>query len=95
MQNELSFKDMLITVANTLPENWGPRREQPEWDRDFNGRADIQSHFQTKSDKARDWMTYALAFSETLVSGYEGLPEVRKVGRDALALYTPKGKYQF
>lgn len=95
MQNDMSFKDMLKAFANDLPETWSPRREQPSWDRDFTGRADIQSQFSTGSDKARDWLAFALTFSAVLTDGYEGLPEVRKVGRNALAQYLPKGKQQF
>lgn len=95
MPNEMSFKDMLKAVANDLPETWSPRREQPEWDRDFSGRAEIHHQFSTGGDKARDWMAFALAFSSTLIDGYEGLDNVRQAGLSAIKTYVPKGQKQF
>jgi hypothetical protein len=47
-----------------------PRREQPEWDRDFSGRAEIQTAFSHKMDKARQWAVEAVAFSEILKDGF-------------------------
>ena len=94
MQQDQSFESMMQAVTQ-LPPAWMPRREQPSWDRDFNGKADINAQFGHKTEAAREWLAFALAFSETLTSGYEGLDNVRKAGRDALMLYGPKGKHQF
>jgi hypothetical protein len=89
-----TFEELYEGVKE-LPGTWGPRREQPEWDRDFSGKAEILASFQHKTDKAADWMRWTLRFSHTLVEGYEGLENVRKTGRAALSNHLPKGKKQF
>ncbi|AWY07441.1 hypothetical protein SEA_UNTPL_41 [Streptomyces phage UNTPL] len=93
-QTDSSF-EALFEGVKQLPGSWGPRREQPEWDRDFGGRADIQWHFAHRTDTAKEWMAFALGFSSTLIDGYEGLDEVIKVGRETIKTYAPKGKQQF
>jgi len=87
--------DSMFAAVKTLPGTWGPRREQPEWDRDFGGNADIQWHFSHRTDKAHEWMAFALGFSSTLIDGYEGLDNVIKTGREAIKTYVPKGQKQF
>lgn len=91
---EQTFEELFAGVKN-LPGSWNPRRPQPEWDRDFHGRADITSHFGAKSDKAKEWMAFALTFSAALIDGYEGLDNVIQTGRAALKQHGPKGKSQF
>lgn len=93
-ETDSSF-EALFEGVKQLPGSWGPRRDQPEWDRDFGGRADIQSNFQHRTDKAREWMAFALGFSATLIDGYGDLSEVRKAGLEAVKNYVPKGKKQF
>jgi hypothetical protein len=61
-----------IEKVNALPGSWMPRRNQPEWDRDFNGRTEIQQNFNARTDKAGDWAMYALAFSEVILGGFAG-----------------------
>jgi len=93
-ENDMSFKDMFEAVKQ-LPGSWGPRREQPSWDRDFEGRQEIHASFVQGTDKAKEWMAFALGFSDTLIGGYEGLPNVRQAGVAAITEYVPKGKNQF
>jgi hypothetical protein len=65
----------IMTAVTKLPGTWNPRREQPEWDRDFTGRADIEVQFGHATDKARDWALTALAFSDTLKMGFRKEPQ--------------------
>ncbi len=95
MADTSSFESMFTALKETIPGSWGPRREQPEWDRDFGGNADIQFHFANRTDTAHMWLAFCLNFSETLIGGYEGLDNVRKVGLEAVKTYVPKGKKQF
>lgn len=95
MADTSSFESMFAALQKDIPGSWGPRREQPEWDRDFGGNADIQFHFANRTDTAHMWLAFCLNFSETLIEGYEGLDNVRKAGLEAVKTYLPKGKNQF
>lgn len=95
MADTTSFESMFKALQETIPASWGPRREQPEWDRDFGGNADIKFHFSHRTDTAHMWLAFCLNFSETLIDGYEGLDNVRKAGLTAVQTYAPKGKNQF
>ena len=96
MADTSSFDAMFKAVGATVPGTWGPRREQPEWDRDFGGQADIEWHFANRTDTAHMWMAFCLNFSETLMGGFEGeLKNVVQFGRETTKTYGPKGKAQF
>lgn len=71
-----NFHEQLHSVVNGLPKSWNPRREQPEWDRMFNGRASIQHNFTKRTDKAQQWLTEAAAFSEVIKGGFESPTEL-------------------
>jgi hypothetical protein len=89
----------LMSKVTKLPDTWMPRREQPEWDRDFSGRAEIQTHFGAKTDKAVTWMREAVAFSETLKGGFRQDPTEDDSRLIAFAKdmrgHIAKGKQQF
>jgi hypothetical protein len=91
----MDFLMMMKAVTDTIPGTWIPRREQPEWDRDFNGNADVRWHFAHRTDTAHQWLAFCLAFSDTLVQGFEGLDGVVKFGRETTTQYVPKGTKQF
>jgi hypothetical protein len=102
MENDINPVDpgaawpvLLHAVTHSLPSSWQPRRPQPEWDRAFSGRAHIESAFGAGTDAARTWAVEALAFSETLIRGYDGLENVVQTGRTVLREHGPKGKKQF
>lgn len=95
MADTTSFESMINAVKETIPGSWGPRREQPEWDRDFGGNADIGFHFANRTDAAHMWLAFCLNFSDTLIGGYDGLSNVRQAGLNAIKTYVPKGKNQF
>jgi hypothetical protein len=95
MADTSSFDSMIKAVNDTIPGTWGPRREQPEWDRDFGGNADINEHFGHRTDKAHMWLAFCLNFSEVLIDGYDGITNVRQVGLSTVKTYAPKGKQQF
>lgn len=90
-----SFDAMFAALKADIPNTWGPRREQPEWDRDFGGSADIQFHFSHRTDAAHMWLAFCLNFSETLIDGFEGKDNVLQFGRETVKAYVPKGKKQF
>lgn len=89
----------LMAKVTKLPDSWMPRREQPEWDRDFSGRAEIQVAFSHKTDKAETWMREAVAFSETLKLGFREDPNEDDARLIAFAKdmrgHIAKGKQQF
>lgn len=89
-----SFQSMFKAVTETVPGSWGPRRDQPEWDRDFQGNADIKFQFANRTVSAHEWLAFALRFSDTLVGGFEGMEGVVKFGRETAIAYVPKGKNQ-
>lgn len=64
----------IMQAVTSLPGSWQPRREQPEWDRDFTGRMEIQAEFGHRTDKARAWAVTALVFSDTLKQGFREDP---------------------
>lgn len=70
-----------------LPATWGPRREQPSWDRDFNGKAEIASNSLRRTDKIKQHIVEAVAFSEVIKGGYSDVADgLAKVGRDSRAI---------
>ncbi len=82
-----------------LPHSWEPRREQPSWDRLFDGRAEIRTNFVAKTDKARQWTVEALSFSAIVREGFRQDPEADdteliKFGQQARE-HIAKGKQQF
>lgn len=64
----------LMAKVTALPDSWMPRRDQPEWDRDFSGRNEIQVSFSHRTDKALTWMREAVAFSDTVKLGFREDP---------------------
>lgn len=52
-----------------LPSTWHPRRDQPSWDRDFTGRADMISQFKGRTETARAHISEAVAFSQIIMNG--------------------------
>jgi hypothetical protein len=100
MQNfaEAGWTEIMQAVT-ALPGSWQPRREQPEWDRDFTGRADVQTQFAHQTDKARDWCVTALVFSDTLKQGFRKDPSEDDTRLIEFAKemrgYIAKGKNQF
>lgn len=101
MQNSFANADWsdLMNAVTELPPTWQPRREQPEWDRAFTGRADMQVQFSARTDTARQWLVEALTFSEILKAGFRseectddsGLRSFGAMMRHHIA----KGKQQF
>jgi hypothetical protein len=89
----------LMAKVTALPDTWMPRREQPEWDRDFSGRAEIQTAFGHRTDKAVTWMREAVAFSDTLKLGFREDPKEDDSRLIAFAKdmreHIAKGKVQF
>lgn len=74
-------------ILSALPASWGPRREQPSWDRDFSGSAEIQSNLQAFTDKMQNWLREANAFSQVIQGGYSDDKDgLAKVGRDSRAI---------
>ena len=78
MAADFSDKAFLDKIQG-LPASWAPRREQPEWDRDFDGAMDFKTQLKAKTDKVGDWFRIAVAFSDVVKSGFEG-------GTDGLTL---------
>lgn len=80
-------------ALDDLPSSWGPRREQPERDRDFSGKAEIRAEFGRGSFRAIEWVVTATAFSEIIKGGYSTghvsdpkNPSLAMAGRDARAI---------
>lgn len=86
--------DSMFAAVKQLPGAWGPRREQPEWDRDFGGNADIQEHFGHRTDKAHEWMAFALGFSSVILEGFETKKALLEFGSE-MRTVVQKGKKQF
>jgi hypothetical protein len=72
MSNSDEFMELLHEVNEAVPGSWNPRREQPEYDRMFNGRAEINQHFSNGTDKATTWLRECTAFSTVIKDGFEG-----------------------
>lgn len=70
MSTDIGFAELLHTFVESLPQSWNPRRDQPEHDRMFNGRAQIEMEFGQQSNTARQWLIEALAFSATVQGGF-------------------------
>jgi hypothetical protein len=71
MAADFSDKTFLDKIQG-LPASWAPRREQPEWDRDFDGAMDFKAQLSARTDKVGDWFRIAVAFSDVVKGGFEG-----------------------
>lgn len=69
------FEKTYAVVTTVLPKSWNPRRPQPEWDRYFGGKASITEHFGHKTDRAKQWLDEAMAFSGIVLAGFESEKE--------------------
>lgn len=91
---DTSSFDAMFEGVKQLPATWGPRREQPSWDRDFAGTNDIRQNFKARTDAAHVWMAFALQFSSTLLDGFETKENLINFGSEMRG-YIAKGKNQF
>lgn len=98
MADTSSFESMIKAVSS-FPHGWDPRRIQPEWDRDFNGRADIVANFNGRTDKAHTWLAFCLQFSEVIQMGFRGPEDTDDSNLKSFAAIARKhaanGKNQF
>ncbi len=71
----------------SLPKTGGPRREQPAWDRGFSGRAELKVNLDGRTDKMKNHIVEAVAFSDVIKGGYtpEELAEAGKAARHFIA----------
>lgn len=90
------FANLAMQANEFLPQSWNPRREQPERDRYFTGRADFLWNFNHHTERAITWYAEALAFSQIILGGFDtakggiDLPYIGRVAREHIA----KGKNQ-
>lgn len=72
MANSDEFMELLHQVNESVPGSWNPRREQPEYDRMFDGKMEINQNFSNGTDKAHTWLRECAAFSQVIVGGFAG-----------------------